>query len=403
MVQQSSNRRDQFCIALKGKSIQKHESYSRDTLQGVFLHTMVKISKQRRKYSKCHTLKIVFLTIAASIGISFLVMSWLDSLFSIWRQGIHSESTLRRGMHEKDEGYRNNQGQRSSPVNEVNWDLDDVVDTNDHSTIMKHYRKLRVEHESKHPLSDSERMKDFVKSVRNDPYEPIFTKEDDEIDYDVFNCPEHPPNDYPKEWNVLEVIQNWNPDDPDPPQKPHIYQGLCVFQHSTEYQKALNYRNAEKPFIIRDDPLVLETVERWHQPDYLTTLLGGQTLHRTEYSHNNHFMYWKMNHKKKNGDWKPPTENIQMSYTQWLKNAKEMEKESNYEKNEDHWYFRLNSCQKGRSCNIEQTDYLFHEVPFLKPKKSIYIVDEDDTRGINCRFGMKGNIAGKYKRSQDMK
>lgn len=339
---------------------------------------MVKISKHGRRGSRSNQdMIIVLLIMVGTTGFTFLAITWLNSLLSIWREDTSNKQLpYTKQLHQV------------GPIASTRWD-DDI---DDNSIIMREYAKLRVEHELKYPISDTQRMKEFAKSIRDDPYQPIYTVDDKEIDYDVFNCPDHPSDNYPKEWNVLEVIQNWNPDDPDPPQKPHIYQGLCVFQHSSDYQKALNYRNAEKPFIIRDDPLILETVERWNQEDYLSNLLGSEIKHRTEYSHDNHFMYWKSNPNRETPNFTPPTENIHMTYAEWLQKAKEMEEKSHYEKNKDHWYFRLNSC-RGKTCKQEKTNFLFREVPFLKPHKSFYIVDEDETRGINCRFGMKGNIA----------
>ena len=50
-----------------------------------------------------------------------------------------------------------------------------------------------------------------------------------------------------------------------------MHQGLCMFNYQiqTDYDKALNYRNAELPFILKNDPNILSIVERWNHPNYL--------------------------------------------------------------------------------------------------------------------------------------
>ena len=50
-----------------------------------------------------------------------------------------------------------------------------------------------------------------------------------------------------------------------------------------------------------------------------------------------------------------------------------------------HQYFRVSS-DSGNS-------WLFDELPFFKPKESIFIVKPSEQRGIHCRFGMRSIIA----------
>ena len=59
---------------------------------------------------------------------------------------------------------------------------------------------------------------------------------------------------------MLDVLNNWNPDDTADPHSHRVHQGICRFDATTDYDKALTYRKAEVPFVIRDDPVVLPTV-----------------------------------------------------------------------------------------------------------------------------------------------
>ena len=74
-----------------------------------------------------------------------------------------------------------------------------------------------------------------------------------------------------------------------------------------------------------------------------------------------------------------------MTYDEWVEKASQPDEEMGPDK--PHWYFRVSG--KGS----EEKDVIFDELPFFKSKENFYIVDVNDTRGINCRFGMKGNIA----------
>jgi hypothetical protein len=48
-------------------------------------------------------------------------------------------------------------------------------------------------------------------------------------------------------------------------------------------------------------------------------------------------------------------------------------------------YFRVSSDQGN--------PWLFHELPFFKPEKSLFIVSPSSQQGIHCRFGMRSVIA----------
>lgn len=153
------------------------------------------------------------------------------------------------------------------------------------------YAALRQEYDFDILPKDDERSIKFVQDTRaqNGAYTQI---EAAQTPYDIHNCPEYPPEGYPIQWPILEVTKNWPTDDTTPHHE--IYQGLCVFDYRTELHKADNYRHAELPFVVRDDPAAARTSERWMHPGYLNKLLMGEEdiQRRTEYSPNNHFMYW---------------------------------------------------------------------------------------------------------------
>jgi len=346
----------------------------------------------------------------------------------------------------------------------------------------KWYAQLRREYDTEILLKNDERSLSFVESERkkNGEYKQAPKAQ---TPYDINNCPTYPPEGYPVQWAVLEVLENWNPNDATPHKE--IYQGVCIFDYRTELDKANNYRHAELPFIMRDDPAVARTAERWNAPGYLEKLLMGKEdkMRRTEYSPNNHFMYWvdkrpkgqrraakqelrearregeevhdgfgrgkqaemakaagifehfnelkeelgeakeyaeehedddeaqeavmrlhkQLNRVKEEKDevamenWRPPTENLRMTYTDWLEHANVTDDELGPDN--PHWYFRLIGCgtMGDGDCDNGNSEWLFDELTFFQPREGeerpFYLIQPKHQKGIHCRFGMKGVIA----------
>ena len=267
----------------------------------------------------------------------------------------------------------------------------------------RHYQKLRKSYDEDHSW-DTQRSLQLAHDLRmqGNLYTPIQNGV-----YDIYHCPDEPPEQYPVEWNTLDILNHWNPHDYSNPPK-ELYQGLCVFDYRKDYTKAMNYRDQELPFVMRHDPYVAATVERWNTPGYLEQLLGD-TKYRAEYSHNNHFMYHTGagNHGKKGKKAKrpqqenkkpPPTENIHMTYQDWLEHANVTDN-TMVGPDHPHWYFRLIGCgfMKGTPAGKGQCDpdseYLFDELSFFQPKPDLYMVQPQEQKGIHCRFGMEGVIA----------
>lgn len=214
----------------------------------------------------------------------------------------------------------------------------------------------------------------------------------DQVPYDINNCPETPPVGYPFAWNMLQILDNWGPDDTKPPASGLIFQGLCVFDYVRDYAKALTYRDLELPFVVINDPEVAVTVERWNRPGYMEKLMGS-VMHRVEYSENNHFMYYvpqpktrrntvRRNNNQVPADWKPPTQMGRMTYDNWLRNANVTDDKLG--PNNPHWYYRLIGCGSmgnDGSCDQGSSEFLFDEMTFFQPKPSLYIVEPEEQKG----------------------
>lgn len=234
------------------------------------------------------------------------------------------------------------------------------------------------------------------------------------VPYDVLDCPSVPPKNYPMEFPVMDVLNNWPIDSTKIPQ--NVHQGICIFDfsrkknHQELRHQILTYRESEVPFVVRHDPHVVGTVERWHEENYMSNLLEGRT-YRAEVSKSNHLMYWNINSGQtvvpKN--FKRPTTMQPYTFKDWLKVANV----TNIKNKDSHVYLRMDGCQKGHHCDsthvrtglsgmyklskIDHADFWYKEMPFFNPahkdESALYVVDHTKQRGIQCRFGMKGIVA----------
>lgn len=275
-------------------------------------------------------------------------------------------------------------------------------------------------------------------------YRPKFNQT--QLGYDIYNCPSTPPENYPMAWTTVEVLRNWMPHDVTTiaPANRQIYQGLCVFDYTTQYDAALTYRNAELPFIIRNDPNVMSVARRWEDDtEYLHNALGDERLFRTERSPVNDFMWYRLRGKgtKPRGFVKPPNDEVSMSYGEWLERAlakdaealqgeelsamvnelkerrmklitrkkqddslenddRDQDNSTEEEKLKNWYYFRLTASLSKAIEGSPSDNFVYDELPFFDPRKrsksQFYIVDPSEERGINCRFGMRGVIAANH-------
>jgi len=142
--------------------------------------------------------------------------------------------------------------------------------------------------------------------------------------FQLLSCPDVPAPEYPLEYPIDSLLQNWNPDSTIIPAQ--HFDSLCHFNYQTELHKAFAYRKAEVPFVVYNVPAVDQTVRRWHNMDFLSQKLGPKS-YLAETSKSNHFMYWStMSHNKKvyNRDgsaWQPPTGNVKVLFEKWIETA----------------------------------------------------------------------------------
>lgn len=135
-------------------------------------------------------------------------------------------------------------------------------------------------------------------------------------------------------------------------------------------------------------------VQKWKNFTYLENIFGKTSLYRSEYSPNNHFMYWnginffKSHEEDEEGKiWVNPTEKIYLTFREWLEFAISnydqypTANSSSQEKNPypGFKYFRVSGYDNASSP-------LFKELPIFQNQKSFFVVQPDNQEGIHCRF-----------------
>jgi Cupin-like domain len=346
--------------------------------------------------------------------------SWLWSIVSYMFGSIRSSNYYNKMKRQRmSNGLYPRMDLKPSSVYTIPDSLSFVGDKSDH------YAALRKEYDAKE-LPEVLPKYTFSPMVMADDHPPDHHELPEP--YDIYNCPEQPPQHYPYDWNLLQLLKHWEPDDPTVPDDMQLYQGLCVFDYQKDYDKAVNYRRKELPFVVVNDPQVQETVKRWNAPGYMEQMLGN-VRHRAEYSESNHFLYWNkpMGGQQRHGggrqphnvrkiqqkpdlnplhappaaetnlkDWKEPTTMMRMTYRDWLSHANLTATGDVVGPDDPHWYFRLIGCGETGpegECDQGSSEYLFDELPFFQPRETLYVVDPMEQKGIHCRFGMHGVIA----------
>lgn len=185
---------------------------------------------------------------------------------------------------------------------------------------------------------------------------------------------------------LYNVIEKWNPDNPDEPSD--FTETLQHFDYGNPEERSMaeKFRNAELPFKLFNISEFKYVANLWTD-QYLHNQLGSNMRGRShvERSKDNHFMYW--NGRSKSG-FVPPTEIIDMGFDHWLKIAKDADiaKTSNQT---EHFYF-MSSCpphDRGRSFISKDLQ------PFSTQQNNFFITNVNANKGIQCRFGMRGVIA----------
>ena len=162
--------------------------------------------------------------------------------------------------------------------------------------------------------------------------------------FERIKCPTYPPMGYPHTYPIMDLINNWGPDNTDIP--PMHYDSLCHFDMSLESDriKAENYREAEMPFITFNNQEADQVVEKWGDIEYLRKKIGNQAF-RTETSQSNHFMYWSGAKNKRAKNWHPPTGTVSVKFDDWLDLAVTMQNKTLGER--EHQYFRVTADHGG--------------------------------------------------------
>ena len=259
---------------------------------------------------------------------------------------------------------------------------------------------------------------------KNRKYVPLESRNPE--GYNVFDCPLEPPLNYPQEFPILDVLNHWPIADTDTSKKlRYIHQGLCIFdvsRHGTQKVRQLiqAYQQAEKPFVVKNDPHALKTAERWNTDNYLHNKLQRKVF-QGEFSNSLSMMYWKMsrNHVIPN-DFQAPTQKRPTTFERWFKRAESMEPngEKGLRGDEENSYLRIDGCLSPTAkchathrtwgalshpfyyfTHLDDGDFLHDDLPFFSPRyydqgiSKDYLIEPEKSRGIQCRFGAKGLIA----------
>ena len=207
---------------------------------------------------------------------------------------------------------------------------------------------------------------------------------------------EYKESEYPVYKSLLNIINDWNPDNPDPPTNFRETLQHFNFSDPRERKLAAAYRDAEIPFKLYDVPFVSYASHKWSD-EYLSFELSKSTAAKhVEKSDSNHFMYWAMKSwKQKRGKvFEPPTEIVtdSMDFKTWVALARKADQERlAYDKNmaSAHYYFMTNAMQGDRD-----NSFVAKDLPvFSSGTKNFFIPKPQFNKGIQCRFGMRGIIA----------
>ena len=213
------------------------------------------------------------------------------------------------------------------------------------------------------------------------PHKTMESKHTSKI-FEVFDCPYEPKPNYPKAYSIMDIINNWGADEHDIPNM--HYDSLCHFNFETEFDKAMNYRNADVPFVVYNNPDIDRTVMNWGSVDYVENMLAGKK-YRCEASDTNHFMYWHPPgniFRKENPNWQAPTSVEWLTYSEWIKLA--VRGQYSTPNDTTYRYFRASS---------KAEEWLVKELPVFQKRKSLYMDKPNEQKGIHCRFGMRSVIS----------
>jgi hypothetical protein len=194
---------------------------------------------------------------------------------------------------------------------------------------------------------------------------------------------------YPTYTSLLKVVQNWNPDQADPPKV--FVETLQHFNYSDPRERAMAevYRNNEIPFKVYDVPQFNDIGTKWTD-EYLAEVIEADARQgHVEKSDNNHFMYWALKgFRRMNKDYVPPTKIVDMSFPKWLTIAKHAD-EHKVANDTTHYYFMTSALTGDKGQTFIARDLNL----FSTSSNNFFITNVNANKGIQCRFAMRGIIA----------
>lgn len=187
--------------------------------------------------------------------------------------------------------------------------------------------------------------------------------------------------------SLLQLVKDWNPDQPDEPA--NFKESLQTFNYLNETERAFaeRYRDAEIPFKIYNVPEIDEVSAKWTNQYLLMNVptLKGQP--HVERSNNNHFMFWANNVGKRFKNYQPPTTLVNdVDFRTWQEHAINADRTKN---SSTYLYFMTGVPGKGVKNNFIGRDLGV----FSTAKNNFFITNVPANKGIQCRFGMRGVIA----------
>ena len=250
-------------------------------------------------------------------------------------------------------------------------------------------------------------------------------------------CPLHPPPGYPMEFPILDVLSHVynnkndnNHNHHDHPRSDHRYQSLCIFDVGTTeasksssfvQQQIRNYRAAEVPFVVRNDPAVQGAVGQWRTPGYLArrTLPSSNDDQKWYYqatvSNSTIFTYYNNNRDTHviPDSFRPWTQRVALTYQEWFQYPN-ITSSTHSSSSSQFAYLRLDACwdRNPERCDstyggelpsgttkttttrmIHDADFIYNDLDFFRPGQSLhYDIDATKTRGIQCRLDRTADL-----------
>lgn len=189
---------------------------------------------------------------------------------------------------------------------------------------------------------------------------------------------------------LYSILEEWNPDQPDPPKTFHETLQHFNYGNLEEREMARQYREMEIPFKLYNVSEFHEVSNKWTE-DYLAKNIKKHSFRaHVERSISNHFMFWTMKGSRRSmKGFVPPTELLaDFDFPRWLKLAKEAD-EKKISNSSTHYYFMFGADKNENGKTFVSRDLTL----FSTKENNFFITSVKSNKGIQCRFGMRGVIA----------